>query len=105
MQLREKTATEIIQLAVHKLLRSGGGKEVVVFLPAQYVPPAQCKPYKVCKVESEYGEVRLLVRPSASKAGWVIHVRFSTPIIFNPVLPKEAAEKLQQKAAEKPQQK
>ncbi len=100
LQLREKTVAEIIQLAVHKLLRSGGGKETVVFLPAQFVPPAQCKPYKVCKVEShEYGEVRILVRPSASKAGWVIHVRFTTPIIFNPALPlsKEEAEKLKNK--------
>ena len=100
MQLREKTVAEIVQLAVHKLLRSGGGKEAVVFLPAQYVPPAQCKPYRVCKVESEeYGEVGILVRPrpSAKKAGWVIHVRFKTPITFNPAIPPDKAREIVKK--------
>jgi hypothetical protein len=98
-KIREKTVEEVIALAVYKiskLSQSGGGvgKAVSVYIPPPYLPP--CKPYKVHRVETEYGEVKLFVRTSKN-GGWVVDVKFCQPLIFNPVIRREEAEKLKEK--------
>ncbi len=103
MRLKQKSPAELAELAAQKLLlRGDGGRETVVYLPPSCLPPSRA--YRTEKFSTQYGEMTVFARPS-TQGGWIVKVRFKNPIVFNPAFPKEAAEKLQQKAAEKPQQK
>jgi hypothetical protein len=96
MKLREASLQEVIQIAVHKLLRRGGGKEVPVFLPPYVIPPTK-KAYKWEVVEIEgYGQVRLFAYPT-KVGGWIVKVKFANPILFNPALPQSVGEGLLKK--------
>jgi len=68
-------------------------REVSVHIPIPFIPP--CEPYKVWIVEHEaFGKVRVFIRLSR-RGGWVAIVKFpQEAITFNPVLRREAMEKL-----------
>jgi hypothetical protein len=94
MKIRQASLQEILQLAVQKIVGKGGGKEVSLFLPAYVIPPTK-RSYRWEVFQSDLGEVKLFTRPATGdKAGWIVKVRFSRPIQFNPVVRPEHAEVL-----------
>jgi hypothetical protein len=91
IQLRVRSAAEIAQLASQKLLARGGGREERVFLPANCLPPSRA--YRWESFETPLGKVKLFAYPS-ERGGWVVRVKFESPVMFNPVVSKEEAELL-----------
>jgi hypothetical protein len=92
LKVRVKSVAEVVELAVQKLSQGQGGKETVVYIPSPFLPPTR-RPYRWEEYDSRYGRVRLFSKP-AYQGGWVIKVRFSHPIMFNPALPKTVGEEL-----------
>jgi hypothetical protein len=88
----QKTVAEVAELAASKLIQRGGGRKVSVYLPAGCLPPTK-RAYRVEKYDSQYGGVKIFSRP-AQNGGWVVHVEFESPIVFNPVIPREMGERL-----------
>jgi hypothetical protein len=99
MKLRQASLQEVLQLAAQKIYNKGGGKETVVYLPPFILPPTK-RAYRWETFESEYGQVKMFSTPHR-EGGWLVRVKFSQPIQFNPALTpaqgKEILEKLNKK--------
>ncbi len=92
MQFKVRTAAEIAELAVSKILRKGGGREATVYIPAYHLPPTR-RAYRWETHETPLGTVKMLAFPS-ERGGWVVKVRFNTPITFNSPIPPEQGKAL-----------
>jgi len=91
IKLKVRSAAEVAQLAAQKLLARGGGREERVYLPTNCLPPSRA--YRWESFETPLGKVKLFAYPS-ERGGWVVRVKFESPVMFNPVVSKEEAELL-----------
>jgi hypothetical protein len=97
MRLKTATLNEVVSLAVAKVSQNSQEKrDTVVYLPARVIPPPPLKPYRWITAETQYGEAKFFLLPHR-EAGWLIKVRFKSPLKFNPVIPPSVGAELLKK--------
>ena len=100
--LKTATLNEVVSLAIERLSKvpqdqqDQEKRETVVYLPAKVLPPKTLKSYRWITEETQYGEAKFFLLPHR-EAGWLIRVRFSRPLKFNPVIPPSVGEELLKK--------